>query len=43
MTIHLTNFVDTATWGLDYWENILSIKNRFDLSIEDRRSNIKAK
>ncbi|MDB3582125.1 hypothetical protein C4238_03625 [Clostridioides difficile] len=36
-------FVDTATWGLDYWENILSIKNRFDLSIEDRRSNIKAK
>ncbi|HBF1685071.1 TPA: DUF2313 domain-containing protein [Clostridioides difficile] len=36
-------FVDTATWGLDYWENILSIKNRYDLSIEDRRSNIKAK
>ncbi|HGT1700619.1 YmfQ family protein [Clostridioides difficile] len=36
-------FVDTATWGLDYWENILSIKNKFDLSIEDRRSNIKAK
>ncbi|HFQ7949076.1 TPA: putative phage tail protein, partial [Clostridioides difficile] len=36
-------FVDTATWGLDYWENILSIKNRCDLSIEDRRSNIKAK
>ena len=36
-------FIDTATWGLDYWENILSIKNRFDLSIEDRRSNIKAK
>ena len=27
-------FVDTATWGLDYWENILSIKNRFDLSIK---------
>ncbi|MDV9611273.1 DUF2313 domain-containing protein [Clostridioides difficile] len=36
-------FVDTATWGLDYWENILFIKSRFDLSIEDRRSNIKAK
>ncbi|MBU5306470.1 YmfQ family protein [Clostridioides mangenotii] len=36
-------FVDTATWGLDYWEDILSIKTDTRISYEVRRSNIKAK
>lgn len=35
-------FVDTCTWGLDYWEKMLGInKNNFDLIT--RRENIKAK
>lgn len=35
-------FVDSATYGLDYWEKMLGIsKNNFD--IETRRENIKAK
>ncbi|GAA0240151.1 putative phage tail protein [Metaclostridioides mangenotii] len=36
-------FVDTATWGLDFWEDILSIKTNNSLRYEVRRSNIKAK
>ena len=35
-------FVDSATYGLDYWERMLGIsKNNFD--IDTRRENIKAK
>ena len=35
-------YVDSATYGLDYWEKMLGIsKNNFD--IETRRENIKAK
>ena len=35
-------FVETCTWGLDYWETMLGIpKNNFD--IQTRRENIKAK
>ena len=35
-------YVDSATYGLDYWEKMLGIsKNTFD--IETRRENIKAK
>ena len=35
-------YVDSATYGLDYWENMLGIsKNNFD--IQTRRENIKAK
>ena len=35
-------FVDSATYGLDYWEKMLGIsKNTFD--IQTRRENIKAK
>ena len=35
-------FVDSATFGLDYWERMLGIsKNNFD--IDTRRENIKAK
>lgn len=36
-------FVDTATWGLDYWEKILCIETNSKLSYKTRRSNIKAK
>lgn len=36
-------FVDTATWGLDYWEKMLCIKTNPKLSNKTRRSNIKAK
>lgn len=36
-------FVDTATWGLDHWEKMLSIKTNSKLSYKTRRSNIKAK
>ncbi|WP_304341620.1 putative phage tail protein [Metaclostridioides mangenotii] len=36
-------FVDTATWGLDYWEKMLCIKTNTKLSNKTRRSNIKAK
>lgn len=35
-------FVETCTWGLDYWENMLGIaKNNLDM--QTRRENIKAK
>ena len=35
-------FIDSATYGLDYWESMLGInKNKFD--IDTRRENIKAK
>lgn len=35
-------FVESCTWGLDYWEHMLGIgKNNFD--IQTRRENIKAK
>ena len=35
-------FVETSTWGLDYWEKMLGIKkNNFDM--QTRRENIKAK
>ncbi|MCC0693374.1 putative phage tail protein [Clostridioides sp. ZZV14-6387] len=36
-------FVDTATWGLDDWENLLGIKINYKLDFDTRRSNIKAK
>ncbi|MFB5877107.1 putative phage tail protein [Clostridioides difficile] len=36
-------FIDTATWGLDDWENLLSIKVNYKLDFDTRRSNIKAK
>lgn len=35
-------FVDTATWGLDMWEDILCIEKK-ELDFDTRRSNIKAK
>lgn len=35
-------FLDTCTWGLDYWEHMLGIaKNNLDM--QTRRENIKAK
>ncbi len=36
-------FIDTATWGLDDWENLLSIKVNYKLDFDTRKSNIKAK
>lgn len=36
-------FIDTATWGLDDWENLLKIKANSKLDFDTRRSNIKAK
>lgn len=36
-------FIDTATWGLDDWENLLGIKVNYKLDFDTRRSNIKAK
>ena len=36
-------FIDKATWGLDAWENELGIRTDYSKSLEDRRSNIKAK
>lgn len=36
-------FIDTATWGLDDWENLLGIKINYKLDFDTRRSNIKAK
>lgn len=36
-------FIDTATWGLDYWESFLGIKTDKDKDINYRRSVIKAK
>jgi uncharacterized protein YmfQ (DUF2313 family) len=36
-------FVDTATWGLDYWENLLGIVTDQSKDVSYRRSTIKAK
>lgn len=36
-------FVNTATWGLDYWEEFLNINIDKSKSIQERRSNILAK
>lgn len=36
-------FVDRATWGLDFWEEMLRISKNSNLSIQVRRENIKAK
>ncbi len=36
-------FIDTATWGLNDWEEMCRIKTNSDLSYETRRANIKAK
>ncbi|HBF6010909.1 TPA: DUF2313 domain-containing protein [Clostridioides difficile] len=36
-------FIDTATWGLDDWEDLLGIKINYKLDFDTRRSNIKAK
>ena len=33
-------FISTATWGLDYWENLAGILVRNDLSLRLRRENI---
>lgn len=36
-------YIDTATWGLDYWENDLGIKTNSSLNYEQRREKIKFK
>ncbi|RXM71997.1 XkdT-like protein [Clostridium tetani] len=36
-------FVSTATWGLDYWEELLNINIDKSKSTQERRSNILAK
>lgn len=36
-------YLDTATWGLDYWENDLGIVTNPNLSYEQRREKIKFK
>ncbi|MCC0697220.1 putative phage tail protein [Clostridioides sp. ES-S-0048-02] len=36
-------FIDTATWGLDDWEDLLKIKTNSKLDFDTRRSNVKAK
>lgn len=36
-------FVDTATWGLDYWEDMLFLPRGKGKTYEERRSNIYAK
>ncbi|WP_373845088.1 YmfQ family protein [Clostridium sp.] len=36
-------FVDTATWGLVFWESIFNITTDLNKSYEDRRAVIKAK
>lgn len=36
-------FVDTATWGLDYWENFLGIATDHSKDIDYRRTVIKSK
>lgn len=36
-------FVDTATWGLDFWEKVLNITTDLNKAYEDRREVIKAK
>lgn len=35
--------IDTATWGLVYWENKYGIETNFNLSYEERREILKAK
>lgn len=36
-------FIDTATWGLIYWEEEYGIETNLDMSYEDRRTILKAK
>jgi len=36
-------FIDTATWGLIYWEEEYGIETNLDMSYEDRRTVLKAK
>lgn len=36
-------YVDTSTWGLQYWENDYKLEHNLNLTIEERRSRIKAK
>jgi uncharacterized protein YmfQ (DUF2313 family) len=36
-------FIDTATWGLIYWEDEYGIETNLDMSYEDRRTILKAK
>jgi uncharacterized protein YmfQ (DUF2313 family) len=36
-------FIDTATWGVTYWENEYGIKTDLSKSLEQRRSAVKAK
>ncbi|MFU0833868.1 MAG: Phage portal protein [Oscillospiraceae bacterium] len=36
-------FVDTATWGLSLWEQILGLQTNLSLSYEERREFIKAR
>jgi hypothetical protein len=36
-------FIDTATWGVTYWENEYGIKTDQSKSLEQRRSAVKAK
>ena len=36
-------FVDTATWGLTFWEKVLNIPTDLNKSYEDRKEVIKAK
>ena len=35
-------FIDTATWGLEYWEQLVCINTNYAFNYETRRSNIKA-
>lgn len=36
-------FIDTATWGLDYWEKILALQSDTKESLENRRARIKTR
>ncbi len=36
-------FIDTATWGLIYWEDEYGIETNLNMSYEDRRAVVKAK
>ena len=36
-------FIDTATWGLSYWEEEYGIKTNLNLTYEERREIVKAK
>lgn len=33
-------FVDSATWGLDYWEEVLAVSHSTDETFQQRRQNI---